>query len=102
MRHLVFICALLALSCQGCVTGYLYLDNEKFRDGCGAADSCAKAIAIEATAEVGAALIIATGIAIANAMDDSDEEGLEQPLEQAEPAPAPAKPPSSEEYPGWP
>lgn len=59
---------------QGCVTGYRLVKSESFRDDCAdGGDTCPKAVAIEALAELGAVALIAGSIAIANAIEKDDE-----------------------------
>jgi len=94
---------LLPLACSGCFTGGMMLHSESFRDRCAEDDTCVQMVAVEAVAEVGAAILILGGAAIAAALQDDPEEPLEG-AEAAEPEPEEAAEPSRRRnvYPDWP
>ncbi len=99
-------CALVALTgleCSGCFTGLMMLESERFRERCADDDDCVRMVAVEAVAEVGTALLVLGGAAIAAAVaaDDGPDEA-EEDTAQEEPAERPTQARRRHDYPDWP
>ncbi len=92
------------VGCSGCFTGALMVSSEGFRNRCSQDDLCVRMVAIEAVAEVGTAVLIAGGAAIAGAIakGDAPEHPAGPEPEQEGPEAEPEQATRRHHYPDWP
>ncbi len=87
---------------SGCFTGAMLISSEGFRSKCSQDDLCVRMVAVEAVAEVGTAVLIAGGAAIAGAIAKGNQSTAADEPEPEQPEQEPKRATRRHDFPDWP